>query len=231
MTTTLRPFTPEAVGPDGARSREYAICVNGRPVGTARLLAPAGPSRVGRIEELTVNQGERGRGRGTVAALAAEEVLRGWDCTRVELGLAETPDTPAALRFAEALGYTVRSRNMVKDLPAEAPALPAGTSARPILDAEFPAWQAAGLAGYVQSLIGGGLSEDDARVEAEASHAALLPQGPHTQGTVLRVLEAEGERVGSLWVTLAGPDVLAGRRLAWVYEVEVPRAGGATAAR
>ena len=86
MTTTLRPAAPEDSGPGGTRSRRYTVCVNSRPVGELRLATDVRfGAAVGRITDLRIAGPDRGRGRATVAALAAEEVLRGWDCRRVEV--------------------------------------------------------------------------------------------------------------------------------------------------
>ncbi|MEY9963858.1 GNAT superfamily N-acetyltransferase [Streptacidiphilus sp. MAP12-16] len=222
MTTTLRPSSAETSTPDGGRSRDFAVCVNGRPVGGLQLSGGREPGlRAGRISGLTIRQGERGRGRGTVAALAAEEVLRSWGCVRVDAELVEDSDTPSALRFAGALGYQVRSRNMAKTLPAEPPALPEGVRPRVIDDEEYPTWLARASAGHVESLIGAGLREEDARARSESDHRTLLPAGPHTPGTVLRWLEADGVRVGALWVALIWAQHPDGRDLAWVFDVEV----------
>lgn len=64
-----------------------------------------------------------------MAALAAEEVLRGWGCRRVRVSV--PADSEAGLCMAEALGYAEYSRNMAKELTAEPPALPEGCSAAP----------------------------------------------------------------------------------------------------
>jgi GNAT superfamily N-acetyltransferase len=228
MTTTLRPLTAEQPTPDGGTGRLFAICVNGRPVGrvTATVRATPGP-RVGEITALGVDPGERGRGRGTVAVLAAEEVLRGWGCAGAEIEISEgpaVPDPAAALRFAETLGYTVRARNMVKELPDALPELPPGATARPMSAAEFPEWIAAVSAGYVEHLVGSGITPERARAQSEADHRRVLPLGADSPHTVLRVLRTPQGRVGTLWVnTDAGlsPDDLP---LAWVFYVEADAA-------
>ncbi|MFD0328016.1 GNAT family N-acetyltransferase [Streptacidiphilus monticola] len=85
MTTTLRPEAAEARAADGSRARAYAICVNGRPVGRIALELRAAERGVAEITELFVEPEGRGRGRGTTAVLAAEEVLREWGADRVML--------------------------------------------------------------------------------------------------------------------------------------------------
>ncbi|WNI14714.1 GNAT family N-acetyltransferase [Actinacidiphila sp. ITFR-21] len=115
MTTTLRPTGPERREADGTRARTYAVCVNSRVVGGIALSTDRrfGPS-VGRIDALSVDEADRRRGRGTVAALAAEEVLRYWGCARVETSV--PADAEHALRITAALGYTERNRSMAKSL-------------------------------------------------------------------------------------------------------------------
>ncbi|MFI0942081.1 GNAT family N-acetyltransferase [Streptomyces sp. NPDC021020] len=113
MTTTLRPAGAERAGSGGGRSRDFTVCVNGRPVGALRLAAEA-PGGSGRIEALSVDEPDRRRGRGTVAALAAEEVLRQWGCTRVTAAI--PPAAVHGLRIARALGYTEADRVLGKRL-------------------------------------------------------------------------------------------------------------------
>ncbi|MDX3235888.1 GNAT family N-acetyltransferase [Streptomyces sp. ME03-5709C] len=205
MTTTLRPAEPEQYQAGGVRARRFHVCVNGRPVGETTLSTDArfGPE-AGRVLALRIDPGQRRRGRGTVAALAAEEVLRGWGCRRVELSV-RAQDT-AALRLAGVLGYAVRNRSMLKTLPDLAPALPEGSVVRPMTPAEYPGWAARAQGDYARSWTSRGVPEAHALARAEADYAALLPEGLATPGAALRVLEAggampgESEPVGDLWV-------------------------------
>ncbi|MFC8455020.1 GNAT family N-acetyltransferase [Kitasatospora sp. NPDC057223] len=222
MTTTLRPESPESPAPGGARTRRWQICANGRPVGALRTTAtPQGDQCWGRISELEVWEG-RGRGRATVGALAAEEVLRSWGCTRIDADIPET--ATAAARLAEALGYRERMRNMAKRLDAGSPApgLPPGVTARPIDAGAYPAWLEGAKAGYLHDLRASGLTEEQARAKSDADHLHLLPQGAATPGIVLRRLYGAGTApVGSLWLALHQRDLPDGRPLAWVMTVEV----------
>ncbi|MCZ9341212.1 GNAT family N-acetyltransferase, partial [Streptomyces sp. TRM76130] len=107
MTTTLRPTEPLQRAADGTLSRRYQVCVNSRPVGAVHLgTSPAFGDSVAVIHDLRVDEGDRRRGRATVAALAAEEVARGWGCG--QLTVTVPADAEAALRLVEALGYTPR---------------------------------------------------------------------------------------------------------------------------
>ncbi|MGP4089442.1 GNAT family N-acetyltransferase [Streptomyces sp. KR55] len=211
MTTTLRPIEPLQRAADGALSRHYHVCVNGRPVGAIHLATHAlfGPA-VAQIRDLRIEEADRRRGRGTVAALAAEEVARGWGCSRIEITV---PADAAALRFVTALGYVERNRGMEKALGAMAPELPAGSRGRPMTPAEYGPWLAYNKAHYAQSWIDRGVAEDEARTKAERDHAHLLPHGVATENMLLSVLEHEGTRVGTLWLALT-------EDMAYVYDVE-----------
>ncbi|MFE0424496.1 GNAT family N-acetyltransferase [Streptomyces sp. NPDC058953] len=105
MTTTLRPTGPTRNETGGARARDYDICVNGRRVGGVEIATlPSAGAGTGTLRALGVDEADRRRGRGTVAALAAEEVLRGWGCDTV---LVSVPSgAAAAIRLVTALGYT-----------------------------------------------------------------------------------------------------------------------------
>ncbi|KOU54455.1 GNAT family N-acetyltransferase [Streptomyces sp. WM6378] len=216
MTTTIRPTEPLQQGADGAKSRTYDVCVNSRRVGLIRIATDTsfGP-RMGRIEELRIDEVDRGRGRGTVAALAAEEVLRGWGCGQVRLAV--PADAGAALRMAGALGYLERSRNMVKQLPPVAPELPAGVAGRPMSADEFEDWQREEVESYARSWIERGVPAAEARDRSAAEHRILLPDGVATAGAHFLVLEDRGSAVGSVWVARRS----APEEGAYVYDVGV----------
>lgn len=216
MTTTLRPAGPEERGPDDFRARDFTVCVNSRPVGTIRLATDErfGPAH-GRIVSLAVDPPDRRRGRGCVAALTAEEVLRGWGCRQV---WASVPaDDAIALRLAASLGYTERNRTMGKPLTGPPP--PADAALRPMTAREFPAWSERARAEYAASWEDQGLSRRRAQAKAEADHAAALPGGPATPGTALRVLTLDGTDAGWLWLRLR--DESRPATPGWVMSVEV----------
>ncbi|MEU5428053.1 GNAT family N-acetyltransferase [Streptomyces olivoreticuli] len=217
MTTTLRPTAPEQRTAAGGRSRSYEVCVNSRPVGRIDLATDDrfGPE-VGRIVRLGIDERDRHRGRGTVAALAAEEVLRGWGCGRVELSV--DAEAEVALGLAGALGYVERNRNMAKPLTT-APRLPEGTEGRPMTEDEYTAWDEHARADYARSWIDRGVPADEAHAKAAADHRSALPDGLATTHALLKVLTHHGTAVGTLWVALRdrGPDEPG----AYVYDVEV----------
>lgn len=218
MTTTLRPAGPLQQTDGGDRSRTYDVCVNSRRVGSVHLAtAPDFGAASGVIEALGIDEKDRRRGRGTVAALAAEEVLRGWGCGQVQISVPAA--ATAALRMATALGYTERSRNMVKELPAEPPALPPGIEVRPMTEAEYADWEAKAREAFARSWMDRGVPEDQARAKAEASHRELLPQGLATSGTSIDLAVRDGEVVGHVWS--APRELEPGVRGRYVYDVQV----------
>ncbi|MER6737435.1 GNAT family N-acetyltransferase [Streptomyces puniciscabiei] len=212
MTTTLRPVEPLQQHPDGTRSRRYQVCVNSRPVGEIHLgTSPSLGDSVARVIDLRIAEPDRRRGRGTVAALAAEEVARGWGCRQIETLVPASADI--ALRLFGALGYTPRNRGMEKRLGTTPPDLPAGSSARPMTGADFDAWYAHESERYARTWIARGVPEATARAKARGDHERLLPHGLATDGMIFSVLEHEGARVGTLWVALQDTR-------AYVFDVE-----------
>ncbi|MGW9246650.1 GNAT family N-acetyltransferase [Streptomyces badius] len=218
MTTTLRPSGPLQEGAGGARARHYDVCDNGRPVGSVAISTDDafGPT-AGVLRSLRVEESRRRRGRGVIAALAAEEVLRGWGCTRVRV---EVPaDNGPARRLAAALGYTERSRNMVKDLGPDTAPLPEGLTSRDMSEEEFAVWRRDAVRTYAQGWIDRGVSLEQARRKSEADHAAHLPDGPATEGVRFQVLVRAGEVVGHVWVALR--ELEPGGTAGFVFDVEV----------
>ncbi|MFF9023411.1 GNAT family N-acetyltransferase [Streptomyces eurythermus] len=201
MTTTLRPAEPLRQNPDGTRSRRYAVCVNSRPVGEIHLgTSPSLGDSVARVIDLRIAEPDRRRGRGTVAALAAEEVARGWGCVQLEAMVPVAADT--ALSLFRTLGYTVRNRGMEKRLDGTPPALPPGSRARPMTGEEFDAWLEAEREQFARMWIERGIPEAAAHAKSRDDHARLLPHGLATDGMLFSVLEHEGSPVGTLWVAL-----------------------------
>jgi len=218
MTTTLRPTGPLQQGTEGAKSRTYDVCDNGRPVGAVEIgTDPAFGTSAGVLRSLTIAETSRRRGRGTIAALAAEEVLRGWGCTQVR---AEAPaDNEAARGLLAALGYTERGRNMAKDLGTAPPALPEGVAARPMTPEEFAQWRATAVDSYARSWIDRGVPAEQAMRKSESDHARNLPDGLDTEGAHFHVLVHDGTVVGHVWVTVRETDQ--GVPAGYVFDVEV----------
>ncbi|MFI2609059.1 GNAT family N-acetyltransferase [Kitasatospora sp. NPDC018619] len=222
MTTTLRPEGPETPTAAGGRTRRWLILSNGRPVGALRTTAdPQGGQLWGRISELEITEG-RGRGRGTFGGLAAEEVLRTWGCTRVDVAVPESAATARGL--AVALGYTERALTMSKLLTA-APELPAGLSVCPFdRPAELRAWFEQSGEDYVRMLTQSGLTEEQARARIAAGRQDPAASDPEAPGSVVRRLHGAGggeEPYGLLWLQLRLRELPDGEPLAWVMKVEV----------
>ncbi|MFE1403203.1 GNAT family N-acetyltransferase [Streptomyces sp. NPDC058770] len=203
MTTTIRPTGPIREGTDGARNRAYDVCDNGRPVGTVEIgTDPAFGTTAGVLRSLSIAEPTRRRGRGTIAALAAEEVLRAWGCTRVS---AEVPaGNEAAARLAAALCYTERGRNMTKHLGPTAPPLPEDVAARPMTAEEFAHWQETAVEVYARSWTERGVPAEQAMRKSRSDHARDLPDGLRTAGAHFHVLVHDGVVVGYVWVTVRG---------------------------
>jgi GNAT superfamily N-acetyltransferase len=224
MTTTLRPAGPEQFSENGVRSRCFAVCVNSRPVGSIELATDErfGPG-VGRITSLAIDKPDRQRGRGTVAALAAEEVLRGWGCRRVEAAVPESAGV--TLQLATALGYLERDRTMLKQLDATLPKLPEGlklpegSSVRPMGEDDYARRHVHERDSYIRSWVERGVPYERAAAIADTHYRKVIPDGVHTPDTVLRLLAHDGTDVGRLWVRLRDP--ADPTRPAWVYHVEV----------
>lgn len=222
MTTTLRPTGPTQQSADGARTRTYDVCDNGRPVGGITLATdPAFGPAVGVISDLHIEERRRRRGRAIIASLAAEEVLREWGCVEVR---AEVPaENEPARRLAAVLGCTERSRNMDKETPGEPAVLPPGLHGRPMTAEEFVPWLATRHEEYAQEWAARGVPAEQARYKSEADHARLLPRGLATPGTYVQVLvrEEDGRAAGHVWVAgrPTGPGGVAGH----IYYVEVDR--------
>ncbi len=216
MTTTLRPTEPLQQAADGTRSRHYQVCVNSRPIGAIHLGTSSflGDS-VAVVHDLRIDAPDRRRGRGTVAALAAEEIARGWGCRQIEAGV--PGDAEAGTRLARALGYVLRSRGMTKPLGDTPPALPEGSRARPMTGDEYTAWLAHESEQYARTWLDRGLSPAEARAKSARDHETLLPQGLDTENMLISVLEHEGTPVGTLWLALQ-------EDRAYVFDVEADAA-------
>nr|WP_202476941.1 GNAT family N-acetyltransferase [Streptomyces sp. SID5470] len=216
MTTTLRPTEPLQRGAEGALSRHFTVCVNSRPVGAIHLAThPSFGAAVAQIRDLRIDEPDRRRGRGTVAALAAEEVARGWGCGQLEIRV--PADAEPALRLATMLGYVHRNRGMEKPLGTDAPELPAGSRGRPMTEAEFWPWAERGITEYAGDWSTRGVPEAEAMARSRKDHEKLVQRGLATPEALYSVLEHDGVRVGVLWVEFVGAKAM-------VYDVETEEA-------
>ncbi|QNP73780.1 GNAT family N-acetyltransferase [Streptomyces roseirectus] len=219
MTTTLRPTEPlqREAGPAGRMSRRYQVCVNSRPVGTLHLgTHPGFGPTIARIEDLRIDEADRRRGRATVAALAAEEVARGWGCRMIEVYVpverGTAPETVPGIRLATALGYVLRNRGMEKTLGTTPHPLPPGLVARPLTDAEYRPFLERSYRAFAQDCVDRGITqaEADARIARELpAHLAANPTPGH-----YTVLEQDGHQLGILWLAFDATK-------SYVYDIEV----------
>jgi GNAT superfamily N-acetyltransferase len=84
---------------------------------------------------------------------------------------------------------------------------------------EFAAWLPLARDGYAQDIAAnGGASEEDAQRKAIADTEQLFPGGRPSAEQFVFVLEAEGERIGELWLAERKSGL---ERGLWVYDVQV----------
>ena len=98
----------------------------------------------------------------------------------------------------------------------------AASSLRPMRPDEYPAFLESSKQGYARDIaVHGGESEEFARRKSEEDHAAILPQGLDTPGHWIFVVEADGARVGVLWLAERphGRD-----KECYVYAIEIDEA-------
>ncbi|MGJ5895874.1 GNAT family N-acetyltransferase [Streptomyces sp. V2] len=221
MTTTLRPTEPlqREPGPAGRLSRRYQVCVNSRPVGTLLLgTHPGFGPTIARIEELHIDEADRHRGRATVAALAAEEVARGWGCRSIEVYVpverGTDPATVPGIRLATALGYVLRNRGMEKPLGATAPALPPGLTVRPIAETEHGPFVENSFRAFAEACVERGITREEAATRIAREIPAPPATRPVPPGSTIDVLEHPDGRLGILWLAAEGDK-------SYIYDVEV----------
>jgi ribosomal protein S18 acetylase RimI-like enzyme len=90
---------------------------------------------------------------------------------------------------------------------------------RPLREDEYATFVAASKEGYARDIAEhGGFSIEFARQKSDDDHAAVLTAGLETPGHAIFVVEADGERVGVLWV--AERDIGA-RRVLYIYNIEI----------
>jgi ribosomal protein S18 acetylase RimI-like enzyme len=91
---------------------------------------------------------------------------------------------------------------------------------RPMRDDEFRSWYDGQYENYERQLIEfAGLSPEAARRKATADHGSLLGEGGlATEGHSVFVLDADGARVGTLWISEQERDH---GRFLWIFDVSV----------
>jgi GNAT superfamily N-acetyltransferase len=90
---------------------------------------------------------------------------------------------------------------------------------RPMNDEELVAWLPGVIDGYAADMAtNGGVKPDEARTRAREQTEMLFPGGRPAPEQLVFVVEADGERVGELWVSEREND---GRRVLWVFSIEI----------
>jgi GNAT superfamily N-acetyltransferase len=90
-------------------------------------------------------------------------------------------------------------------------------------DDEFATWLPQIRDGYAQAMVDdGGFSPEAATAQAETQMEQLFPGGQPSAEQVVFVLEADGERVGELW--LAEREDMSRRPCLFVYDIRVDKA-------
>jgi ribosomal protein S18 acetylase RimI-like enzyme len=90
---------------------------------------------------------------------------------------------------------------------------------RPTSD-EYDGWSALELEGYISEIVASGsLSREAAEDQARRQDAELLPDGLDTPGHLIFRIEADGQPVGWLWLSLQHPHGEAG--VGFIYNIVV----------
>ncbi len=85
---------------------------------------------------------------------------------------------------------------------------------------EYERWAAAELAQYIDEIVASGsMSRDAAEERGRHEDAELLPEGLATPGQLIFRIEADGQRVGWLWLALRNPRAEAG--VGYIYDIVV----------
>jgi ribosomal protein S18 acetylase RimI-like enzyme len=94
---------------------------------------------------------------------------------------------------------------------------------RPMRDDEFAGWLPQMRNDYADSMADdAGFTPEAAARKSDADMAQLFPGGSPAEGQDVYVLEADGERIGELWLTER--DDMSGVRSLFVYDVHVEKA-------
>ncbi len=105
---------------------------------------------------------------------------------------------------------------------SEARPRPSRLSARPLRTDEYAAWYRHVTDGYARDIAAhGGTDPGAARRKAVRDMGMVLPRGLETPDHEVKVLEADGVRVGVLWV---GPREIDERRVLYIWDVEIDEA-------
>ena len=88
-------------------------------------------------------------------------------------------------------------------------------SLRPLREDEYDAWDAAHRAEYEHGLVGfAGMSSDEARAKVDRDIPSVLPDGLRTADVWIWAVEADGRRVGTVFLGRRGEDL-------WLYDITI----------
>jgi ribosomal protein S18 acetylase RimI-like enzyme len=84
---------------------------------------------------------------------------------------------------------------------------------------EFPSFMEASKRAYAEGIeTQGGQTAEFAMKKSQQDHATILPDGLDTADHAIFVVEADGERVGVLWIAARESG---GRRVCFIYDIEI----------
>jgi ribosomal protein S18 acetylase RimI-like enzyme len=93
--------------------------------------------------------------------------------------------------------------------------VPPEVTLRPLREDEYGAWDAEHRREYARGLVEhAGLSPEEAEAKVARDIPAVLPQGLATANVRVWVVEAEGRRVGTIFLGVRG-------RYAWLYDITI----------
>jgi GNAT superfamily N-acetyltransferase len=93
---------------------------------------------------------------------------------------------------------------------------------RRLRDDELPAFRESSERGYIESIEkAGGMPREFAVEKARRDFEALWPGGKPLPDQLIYAVEADGERVGYLWLAERENQ---GRKVIWIYDVEIDEA-------
>lgn len=96
--------------------------------------------------------------------------------------------------------------------------MPREVRLRPLAEGEFAAWAAAHRREYARGLVEhAGLSKAEADAKVAHDIPAVLPQGLATENVHVWVAEAEGRRVGTVFLGVRGGE-------AWLFDITIDEA-------
>jgi GNAT superfamily N-acetyltransferase len=91
----------------------------------------------------------------------------------------------------------------------------ASVTLRPLREDEFDGWSERHARGYAEGMVAfADLSRQDAEAKAARDVAAVFPHGLATEGVRLWVVEAEGRRVGTVFLGVRDAG-------AWLYDITI----------